>query len=61
MKCFYEQRRKDRALLGHSMANGGEILCFAGPYLRAPVAMEVRKSRGALIQPLLQLSNDAGF
>lgn len=61
MEYRYERKRRDRALLGRSMANGGKILHFARLSPGAPVALEVRKGRGVLIQPQLQLSDDAGF
>jgi len=43
------------------MADGGRVLGFATLSPCAPVAMEVRKGQGVLIQPLLQLSYDAAF
>jgi hypothetical protein len=61
MEYRYERKRRDRALLGSSIADGGEILCFARLFPRASVAMESEKVEEHLFSLYLQLSDDAGF
>jgi hypothetical protein len=46
MEFRYERKRRDRALLGCSMADGGRIVRFARLSPGASVAVEVRKGRG---------------
>ena len=61
MEYHYERKKTRGALLGCSMAEGGRIIGFATVSSRASVAVELRKGRGVLIQPLLQFPNETSF